>query len=237
MCSSRTPACLRAARHAAGVSGSSQRQREMDRPAAEHLAPADRQPKTDKPDKLDSTALQQLDFTGSPLVIGDNVYVAAHGSALMQFEDCYVLCFDKDTGRFNWACYIASSNPRNMMMWDSEQPGGGCGSFTPGIFIRAALCAEQPRALAAVDAYDGTIVWLNIYPRDISGDANRVFHAASRLQPRRRSDAIRFQALEQQSGYRQRRKSVRAAVGWQSRAHLRRWDGCRGAAYSAGDVR
>src|SRR2546429_5768723 len=55
----------------------------------------------DKPDKLDRRSLQQLDLTGSPLVIGDNVYVAAHSGGMLQFEDCYVLCFDKDSGRFN----------------------------------------------------------------------------------------------------------------------------------------
>src|SRR5205814_10543049 len=129
-----------------------------------------------RPKQLAGDPLRQLDFTGSPLVVGDNVYVTGHSGTGMQFEDSYVLCFDTGNGHLNWSCYVASSNPRNAaMMW-----GGGDVDLSPASNV-AHLAYASGRlyvltnlgALAAVDAYDGTIVWLNIYPRDVATDTNR----------------------------------------------------------------
>src|SRR6185503_17207647 len=64
------------------------------------------------PDSLAS--LKQLELGGSPLVVGDNVYVAARGGKPMQFEDSYVLCFNLADGKLRWACYLASGNVQDM---------------------------------------------------------------------------------------------------------------------------
>ncbi|MGH7214227.1 MAG: PQQ-binding-like beta-propeller repeat protein, partial [Tepidisphaeraceae bacterium] len=111
----------------------------------------------------EATALRSLDFSGSPLVIGDNVYVIGRGGK-GQFEDCHVVCLDIATGAYRWSCYIASASGANPM-W-----GGVAGledtvshlAYASGrLYVLTNL-----GALASVDAYNGTILWLNIYPRD-----------------------------------------------------------------------
>src|SRR5206468_2194544 len=78
----------------------------------------------------------------------------------------------------NWSSYIASSNPRNAAaMWDAD--------LSPAATNVAHLAYSSGRlyaltnlgALAAIDAYDGTIVWLNIYPRETAAsDPNMVIN-------------------------------------------------------------
>jgi len=60
--------------------------------------------------QLPGDALQKLTLCGSPLVVGDNVYITGRGGKSAQFEDCYVLCFDLNSGKYRWSCYVASSN-------------------------------------------------------------------------------------------------------------------------------
>ena len=122
----------------------------------------------------DVAGLRNLSLNGSPLVIGDNVFVAARGGKGAQFEDCYVLCFDLGSGRYKWSCYIASANSGNMM-WggDVPLPFESCAqlAYSSGrLYVLTNL-----GAMAAVDAYRGSIVWLSIYPRNVSDDANLRF--------------------------------------------------------------
>ncbi|MCC6424670.1 MAG: PQQ-binding-like beta-propeller repeat protein [Phycisphaerales bacterium] len=119
----------------------------------------------------DVAALRNLSLNGSPLVIGDNVFVAARGGKGAQFEDCYILCFDLGSGKYKWSCYIASASAGNMM-WggDVPLPYETCAqlAYSSGrLYVLTNL-----GALAAVDAYRGSIVWLSIYPRNMSDDAN-----------------------------------------------------------------
>src|SRR5207248_4478516 len=53
--------------------------------------------------------LQSLELTGTPLVVNDSVFVTGHSTAGVQFQDCYLLCFDL-SGHFRFASYIASAN-------------------------------------------------------------------------------------------------------------------------------
>jgi outer membrane protein assembly factor BamB/TolA-binding protein len=107
--------------------------------------------------------LRTLSLTGSPLVVGDNVYIAARGGKPMQFEDAYVLCLSLAEGKLNWACYLASGNAGvegfNMpgMMWDNVSHLAYSGGRVYAV--------SNIGAIASVDAYSGTIVWLNLYPR------------------------------------------------------------------------
>ena len=111
-----------------------------------------------------AAALRTLGMSGSPLVVGDNVYILGRGGKPMQFSDSYVLCFSLRDGSFRWSCYLASGNadPNNMQ--------GMMGVFGENVthlaYASGRLYAlTNLGALAAIDAYSGTIVWLNIYPR------------------------------------------------------------------------
>lgn len=113
--------------------------------------------------------LRALDFSGSPLVVGDNVYVIGRGGKDAQFENCYVLCFDVASGAYRWSCLVASSNIANnaMMM-------NGDGSGSPPNATASHLAYAGGRlyvntnlgALAAIDAYNGSVVWLSLYRRE-----------------------------------------------------------------------
>ncbi len=108
--------------------------------------------------------LRTLDLSGSPLVVGDNVYVCARGGKPMQFEDAYVLCFNLADGKLRWSCYLASGNA----------PGDNFNGIPPVLSDvvshlayaggRVYACTNLG-AVAAVDAYAGTIAWLSVYPK------------------------------------------------------------------------
>jgi outer membrane protein assembly factor BamB len=114
----------------------------------------------------DQPTLRALDFTGSPLVLGDSVFVVGRSGKPVQFEDCYVLCFDLATGKFKWATYICSASAQQQMM-DSEN-GYSDESAHLAYASGRIYALSNLGALAAIDAYDGTIAWLNIYPRAVS---------------------------------------------------------------------
>jgi outer membrane protein assembly factor BamB len=118
-----------------------------------------------RPSKISEENLRALDFSGSPLVVGDNVYVIGRGGKNMASEDCYVLCFNVNTGAYKWNCFIASAN--NVVGYNMQMPANDTLShlaYSSGrIYVLTNLGAA-----AALDAYSGTISWLNIYPRDNS---------------------------------------------------------------------
>jgi outer membrane protein assembly factor BamB/tetratricopeptide (TPR) repeat protein len=114
----------------------------------------------------DQTTLRSLDFTGSPLVLGDSVFVVGRSGKPVQFEDCYVLCFELATGKFRWATYICSASGQQQMM-DSDN-GYSDESAHLAYASGRIYALSNLGALAAIDAYDGTIAWLNIYPRAVS---------------------------------------------------------------------
>lgn len=115
----------------------------------------------------DSAAnLRNLDLTGSPLVVGNCVYVQARGGKGLQFEDSYVLAFDLASGKFLWSCYVSSAN--TISPWEGDVGSALSQNVSHLAYSSGRLYAlTNLGALAAIDAYDGTIVWLNIYPRDI----------------------------------------------------------------------
>jgi outer membrane protein assembly factor BamB len=116
----------------------------------------------------DAEGVRQLQLMGSPLVIGDAVLVAGRSNKPgQQFEDCWVVCFDLAAGKYRWSSYIASSSAAgaawglqaNVAMSDNATHlayGDG------RVYVMTNL-----GALGALDAYNGTILWLNIYPRSL----------------------------------------------------------------------
>lgn len=117
-------------------------------------------------------SIRSLQMNGAPLVVGDTVIVAARGVKQAQFEDCWVLCFDLDSGDYRWSCYVASASmtgaPWGMQVQSIENTAQL--AYANG----RVYCLTNLGALAALDAYAGTIVWLDIYERGVGAfpDAN-----------------------------------------------------------------
>lgn len=117
-------------------------------------------------------SIRSLQMNGAPLVVGDTVIVAARGVKQAQFEDCWVLCVDLDSGDYRWSCYVASASmtgaPWGMQVQAIENTAQL--AYANG----RVYCLTNLGALAALDAYAGTIVWLDIYERGAGAfpDAN-----------------------------------------------------------------
>ncbi len=125
------------------------------------------QPRT-LPDE--AQAIRTSEFSGSPLVIDQNVYVVARGSKGQQFEDCSVICYDLSSGKYKWHCYVASANSvANAMMMDGDGTAGPSEAIPQLAYSSGRLYVlTNLGALASIDAYGGKIVWLSIYQRDES---------------------------------------------------------------------
>lgn len=106
--------------------------------------------------------LSGLDFAGCPLVLGDTVYVQAHGSH-GSFDDAYLLAFDRGDGSFRWSCYLCSAN--------LGSPDDAMANQSP---VATTIAAESGQlfvqtnngAVACVDPISGSAKWLSEYPRD-----------------------------------------------------------------------
>lgn len=117
----------------------------------------------------DAGTLRNAEFAGAPLVVDNNVYVVGRSAKGVEFEDCYVFCFDLETGKYKWNCYIASANAAGnaMMRMQFGIEGGDSDTMAQLAYSSGRLYVlTNLGALAAVDAYGGRIVWLSIYPRD-----------------------------------------------------------------------
>jgi outer membrane protein assembly factor BamB len=119
------------------------------------------------PVQLADENLKKVIFDGSPLVVGDNVYVGGHDDKPNGYEDAYVLCLDLSTGAYRWSCYVsgaASSSPEVLsainqnLMFDVASHLSYAGGR---VFVSTNL-----GAVAALDAYGGTVDWLHIYRDD-----------------------------------------------------------------------
>jgi outer membrane protein assembly factor BamB len=123
---------------------------------------------------LPDANLRLLSLGGSPLVVGSNVYIAAHGGKGNGYEDGYVLCLDAATGNYRWSCYLASApsggvplmNLNNFAITSLSDVSTHL-SYSSG---RVFACTNLG-AIAALDAYNGNVVWLDIYrdPDDAVG--------------------------------------------------------------------
>jgi outer membrane protein assembly factor BamB len=116
---------------------------------------------------------QALELSGSPVVVGDHVYLSARGSKGNQFEDAYLLCVDLATGKPRWCTYLASASI-------------GMNGWMEGAFLTTESASHVAYAggriydctnigaVACVDAFSGAVLWLDTYPRDSVPDGNVV---------------------------------------------------------------
>ncbi len=124
----------------------------------------------------EAASIRALQLTGSPLVIGDGVLVAGRSTKQgNQFEDCWVVCLDVNSGQYRWSSYIASMSNTNFMFNLGGMPG--LLSNRPAQLSYAdgrVYVLTNVGAVAALDAYNGTIAWLNIYARGQEFGRNRM---------------------------------------------------------------
>lgn len=116
---------------------------------------------------------KNISFSGSPVVVGDNVYVIGRGSTGAGVEDCHVLCYELTPGRpaekLRWTCYIASS--QNGMV-NFGMPAMSAETLSHLAFGggKVYVCTNLG-AVAAIDAYSGATAWLVLYSRNESAVA------------------------------------------------------------------
>jgi outer membrane protein assembly factor BamB len=118
--------------------------------------------------QLKVESLRGLQFGGSPLVVGDNVLIAATASKQAGFEDCYVLCFDINDATLRWSTNVASAMTTGMnpLVFNN---GFGI-TFSPNdshlAYANGLAYVQSNRGVvAAVDVYSGSIAWLSTYHR------------------------------------------------------------------------
>jgi len=101
-------------------------------------------------------------FEGSPLVAGQNVYVAMRRSDIR--PQAHVACFDAESGRRRWRRYVCAA----------ETPARGALHETTHNLLtldRDTLYYNTNLgAVAAISAHDGRLKWVSLYPRVRVGD-------------------------------------------------------------------
>jgi outer membrane protein assembly factor BamB len=112
--------------------------------------------------------IRNLSFSGSPLAVGDSVYVLARGSTGAGVEDCHLLCYEMSTGKFRWTSYIASSQGGLVNMGGLAAILNSGGISHPAFSSGRVYVVTNLGAVAAVDAYSGVTSWLSLYDRDDS---------------------------------------------------------------------
>lgn len=129
------------------------------------------------PSQFKQTALKTLQFSGSPLVVGSSVLVVGNASKQAGFEDCYVLCFDLPSGMLRWSTNVASASTV-AAAWAGFNPNFALPQNESHLaYSNGRVYVQTNRgAVAALDAYNGTIAWLDIYPRGQQAMMNPAFN-------------------------------------------------------------
>ena len=130
------------------------------------------------PSQFKQPDLKTAQFSGSPLVVSDNVLIVANTAKQTgAFEDCFVLSFDANNGTLRWSTHVASASTV------AAQFAGFMPGYTPPInethlaYANGSVFVQTNRGvLAALDAYDGSIDWLDIYPRNQQAMVNPAFN-------------------------------------------------------------
>ncbi|MFT3784882.1 MAG: PQQ-binding-like beta-propeller repeat protein [Tepidisphaeraceae bacterium] len=114
----------------------------------------------------DANSLTATRPIGTPLVVHDSIYVVMRGSRNMQFDDVYLVCLNLDNGRPRWARHLVSANS-SMQGWqygiiNQPPPSSHIACSDGRVYV-----STDAGALACVDAIDGALEWLSVYPRPL----------------------------------------------------------------------
>jgi outer membrane protein assembly factor BamB len=109
------------------------------------------------------SAVRDLQLSGAPLIVGENIYCIAHGDG--QFEDCYVVCYSLPTGQFRWASFIANASGDQQTILDPDGSGILINQTVSHLAYASGhvFVVTNLGAVASLDAYTGTVAWLDIY--------------------------------------------------------------------------
>jgi hypothetical protein len=129
------------------------------------------------PSQFKQASLRQVQFSGSPLVVGDSVFIVASSSKQAGFEDCIVMCFDLSNGTMRWNVSVASASTV-AAAWAGFNPNFLLPiNETHLAYANGRVYVQTNRgAVGALDAYNGTIDWLDIYPRNQQAMMNPAFN-------------------------------------------------------------
>jgi outer membrane protein assembly factor BamB/tetratricopeptide (TPR) repeat protein len=130
------------------------------------------------PSQFKPADLKSIQFSGSALVIGDNVLIVGNSSKQNgAFEDCFVLSFDLNNGTLRWSTQVANAstvaaawagfNPNFILPVNESHLAYANGR----VFVQS-----NRGAIAALDIYNGSIDWLDIYPRNQQATMNPAFN-------------------------------------------------------------
>lgn len=130
------------------------------------------------PSNLKQVDLKAIQFSGSPLVIGDSVL--AVGNAAKQggaFEDCFVLSFDLNSGALRWSTSVASASTVAAAFAGFVPNFAAPVNETHLAYANGSIFVQTNRGgIESLDAYDGSINWLDIYPRNTQATMNPAFN-------------------------------------------------------------
>jgi len=105
-------------------------------------------------------------FEGSPVVRGENVYVAMRRSEIR--PQAYVACFDAKTGNRRWRRFVCGAEtPARGMAFEITSNLLTLSGET--LYLNTNL-----GAVAALSAHDATLRWVSLYPRALTGDMNKL---------------------------------------------------------------
>ena len=114
------------------------------------------------PADLPESALKDGDYVGTARVVGESVLFTARAGKSSEFEDCYVVCLKLSDGQYKWSTYVGSASRGGMAEAGLEAKSTSQLSVADG----RAFVLSNLGTVAALDANDGRILWLNSYPRN-----------------------------------------------------------------------
>jgi len=122
-----------------------------------------------------AAALRQGMFYGTPVVVGDSIYVMVRATRGGQFDECHVVSLKASDGSFQWSSYVASTSLGNRFAQFDDGSGFGAGATGQLSYADGRLYVlTNLGALACLDASDGKTLWLDIYPRSPDQIADRL---------------------------------------------------------------
>ena len=118
-----------------------------------------------KPDSIPGNTgnAKSIQFSGSPLVVGDRVYVAMHGTSAGKSHDCSVICLDLITGNILWNSYIASNQTMVSENTGYNAPEVDCFNSNLSHDSGRIFVCTDIGAIASIDAFSGATAWLRLY--------------------------------------------------------------------------